>query len=50
MDGISYLLNAKKAGIITPLTADYEKEILKQSGPASLDAALVKLRPAPAQE
>jgi hypothetical protein len=45
MDGITYLMNAKKAGIITPLTADYEKEILKQTGTTSLDAAVAKLRP-----
>jgi hypothetical protein len=50
MDGISYLMAAKKAGIITPLSADYEKEILKQSGTTSLEAALAKLRPAPAQK
>jgi hypothetical protein len=45
MDGISYLMAAKKAGIITPLTADYEKEILRQTGTSSLEAALAKLRP-----
>jgi hypothetical protein len=45
MDGISYFMNAKKAGITTPLTADYEKEILKQTGTSSLEAALAKLRP-----
>jgi hypothetical protein len=50
MDGISYLMNAKKAGIITPLTADYEKEILKQTGTTSLDAALAKLRPSAAKK
>ncbi len=50
MDGISYLMNAKKAGIITPLTADYEKEILRQTGTASLEAAVAKLRPASAKK
>jgi hypothetical protein len=50
MDGISYLMAAKKAGIATPLTADYEKEILKQSGTTSLETALAKLHPAPAQK
>jgi hypothetical protein len=49
MDGISYLMNAKKAGIITPLTADYEKEILKLAGTASLEDALKKTRGAPAK-
>jgi hypothetical protein len=39
-DGISYLMNAKKAGIVTPLSADYEKEILKLAGTASLGQAL----------
>ena len=39
-DGISYLMNAKKAGIVTPLSADYEKEILKLTGTASLGQAL----------
>jgi hypothetical protein len=50
MDGISYLMNAKKAGIITPLTADYEKEVLKQTGATSLWAALAKLRPSSAKK
>jgi len=44
-DGISYLMNAKKAGIVTPLSADYEKEILKLTGTSSLESALAKLRP-----
>ncbi|GBE25071.1 hypothetical protein BMS3Bbin02_01355 [bacterium BMS3Bbin02] len=42
-DGISYLINARNAGIITPLTARYEQEILKQSGTDSLSAAWQKL-------
>jgi hypothetical protein len=50
MDGISYLMNAKKAGIVTPLTADYENEILQQTGASSLEAALAKLRPASAKK
>jgi hypothetical protein len=41
-DGISYLINAKKAGIVTPLSRDYEKEILRLSGTASLEEALAK--------
>jgi hypothetical protein len=45
MDGISYLQSAEKAGIITPLTADYEREILRLTGASSLDDALRKTRP-----
>jgi hypothetical protein len=48
-DGISYLLNAKKAGIVTPLSADYEKEVLKLTGTASLEQALAKTHGAVAQ-
>jgi hypothetical protein len=43
-DGISYLMNAKKAGIVTPLSADYEKEILRLTGTASLEQALAYAR------
>jgi hypothetical protein len=39
-DGISYLINAKKTGIVTPLSAAYEKEILKLTGADSLEKAL----------
>lgn len=42
-DGISYLLDAKTAGIVTPLTAPYEHEILRQTGTGSLEAAWQKL-------
>ena len=38
--GISYLMNAKKREIQTPLSAEYEKEILRLTGAGSLDAAL----------
>jgi hypothetical protein len=48
-DGISYLMNAKKAGIVTPLSADYEKEILRVTGTTNLDQALSKTRRATAQ-
>jgi hypothetical protein len=48
-DGISYLMNAKKAGIVTPLSPDYEKEILKLTGTASLEQALAKTRGTPAR-
>jgi hypothetical protein len=43
-DGISYLMNAEKAGIVTPLTADYKNEILKLTGAANLEQALAKTR------
>jgi hypothetical protein len=42
-DGIRYLKNAKKNGIITTLSEDYEKEILKQTGTNSLKEAIEKL-------
>ena len=41
-DGISYLISAKKAGISTPLMPDYEKEILRITGTATLEEALAK--------
>jgi hypothetical protein len=47
-DGISYLMNAKKAGIITPLSAAYEKEILMLTGAGTLEEALAKTRGTPA--
>jgi hypothetical protein len=43
-DGISYLLAAKRNGIVTPLTPEYEHEILRVSGAADLETALRKLR------
>ena len=43
-DGISYLLNAKRNGIETPLMPEYENEILKKSGTNSLGKALESLR------
>lgn len=39
-DGISYFIAAKKNGIVTPLSADYEREILRQTGTDKLEAAL----------
>jgi hypothetical protein len=42
-DGITYLINAKKAGIITPLMKPYEQEILRKVGATSLKKALKKL-------
>lgn len=43
-DGISYLIAAKANGIGTTLSADYESEILRQSGCASLKEALAKFQ------
>jgi hypothetical protein len=43
-DGISYLISAKKAGIRTPLMPDYEREILRITGAATLEHALAKLK------
>jgi hypothetical protein len=50
MDGISYLMAAKKAGIITPLSADYEQEILRMTGATRLEEALTKTRAASASK
>ena len=50
MDGISYLMAAKKAGIKTPLSADYEKEILRLSSTDRLEQALARLRGTPSAE
>lgn len=46
-DGISYLINAKKAGIWTPLTDAYEAEIKRMLGVASLNEALNSCRSGP---
>ena len=50
MDGISYLMAAKRAGIITPLSGDYEKEILRMTGAGSLEEAFAKARAASASK
>jgi len=42
-DGISYLINAKKNGIKTPLMPEYEEEILRKTGSQSLEEAWEKL-------
>lgn len=39
-DGISYLIAAKRNGIITPLMFEYEKEILQQTKTKNLEEAL----------
>ena len=38
-DGISYLISVKRAGIVTPLMPEYEKEILRQTGTKTLEQA-----------
>lgn len=38
-DGISYLMDAKESGIVTPLMAGYEREILRQTGARDLGEA-----------
>lgn len=43
-DGISYLIDAKSAGIITPLTPEYEREILRRMGAPSLEEAHERAR------
>jgi hypothetical protein len=43
-DGISYLLEAKRNGIVTPLSAPYEREILLGTETATLEDALNKIR------
>jgi hypothetical protein len=39
-DGITYLMDNIRNGILTPLTRDYESEILKQTGAIDLQEAL----------
>ncbi len=39
-DGISYLMGVKANGVTTPLAPSYEREILRQTGTASLSEAL----------
>lgn len=43
-DGISYLVNAMQAGIVTPLTSAYKAAILEQTGAADLTSALAAAR------
>ncbi|MBZ0148678.1 MAG: hypothetical protein K8F62_14215 [Pseudorhodoplanes sp.] len=42
-DGISYLIAAKRNGILTALTDSYEEEIKRQVGASSLEEALAKI-------
>jgi hypothetical protein len=44
MDGITYLMNAIRSGIETPLTADYKAEILKQTVALTLEDALKEVK------
>jgi len=46
-DGISYLLNAKTAGIVTSLSAAYERAILDRLGAPDLEHALDRLKSQP---
>ena len=39
-DGVSYLIDAKRNGIVTPLSLAYEQEILRRTGASDLAAAL----------
>lgn len=43
-DGISYLIAAKRNGIVTPLSAVYEETILRRTNARSLNEALKELR------
>ena len=43
-DGITYLIDAKRNGIVTALSAAYEKEILQRTESVDLHEALLKLR------
>ena len=43
-DGISYLLQVKEAGIVTPLMDEYETEILRQTGTRGLTEAWQRSR------
>jgi hypothetical protein len=45
-DGITYLLNAKGDGIVTPLSPSYEAEILRLTGAPTLEAARDQVTPA----
>ena len=42
-DGITYLINAKREGIITALSHDYEKEILRLTESTCLDQAKARV-------
>src|SRR5262245_1570413 len=44
LDGITYLMNTKRKGIVTPLSPEYEAEILHRTGTEALQAALAQIR------
>jgi hypothetical protein len=44
IDGISYLIAAKRSGIITPLMPDYEKELLQRTKVKALEDVIDKVR------
>jgi hypothetical protein len=48
-DGISYLINAKKNGIVTPMMDAYEKAVLERTNQPDLKAAFQRLREKPTQ-
>ena len=43
-DGITYLIDTKRNGITTPLSAAYEQEILRRTKARDLNEALWKIR------
>jgi hypothetical protein len=43
-DGITYLIDAKRNGIVTPLSVDYEQEILRRTQTSNLHEALRKIQ------
>jgi hypothetical protein len=43
-DRITYLIDAKRNGIVTPLSTAYEREILRRTETVDLNKALLKLR------
>ena len=46
-DGITYLIDAKRCGIVTPLSADYEQAILEQTKSDTLETARDSVRQKP---
>jgi hypothetical protein len=44
-DGVTYLIDAKRNGITTPLSNAYEREILRRTQASDLTEALRKIRP-----
>ena len=44
-DGLSCLIDAKHSGLVTPLTAEYEEEILRQTRTKTLEEAWKTVKP-----